>query len=126
MVAGAGLGSREQDPYSRQKRLLQPFTSLLRHFCATTRASSWVIAEIGGNWLSQPNGLHASIIIFECEVAPISLRSGGMRGSSEELHASLIMSTDSDGSQRVAIAHITSARSDGSTSSSTTTIIRPM
>src|SRR5215831_11165259 len=105
---------------------VHPFTSLLRHFCSTIRVSSWVIAEIGGNWLSHANGLHASMIIFECEVAPISLRSGGMRGSSAELHASLIMSTDSDGSQRVAIAHITSARSEGSTSSSTTTIMRPM
>ena len=76
------------------------------------RVSSWVIAEIGGNWLSHANGLHASMIIFECEVAPISLRSGGIRGSSDELQASRMMSTDSDGSQRVAIAHITSARSD--------------
>ena len=99
---------------------------LAKPFLSITRVSSWVIAEVGGNRLSEAKGLHASMIIFECEVAPISRRSGGMRGSSAELQASLMMSIDSDGSQRVAIAHITSARLDGSTSSSTTTTMRPM
>ncbi len=66
------------------------------------------------------------MIAFECEVTPHAFASGGILGSSAELQAFLTMSICSDGSQRVVIAHITSARLDGSTSSSTTTTSRPM
>src|SRR6185369_9609694 len=61
---------------------------------------------------------------FECDVSPRARASGVMRGSRPELHALFTMSTCSDGSQRVVIAHMTSARFDGSTSSSTVTTMR--
>ena len=66
------------------------------------------------------------MITLECEVTPRALASAGMRGSSAELQALRTMSSCSDGSQRVATAHITSCRLEGSTSSSTTTTIRAM
>src|ERR1043166_4600182 len=96
------------------------------HLSWIARASSRESAEVRGNSSFHANGLHASMIIFECEVSPRSRASPPMRGSSAELQAWRTMSTDSDGSQRVAIAHMTSARSDGSTSSSTVTTMRPM
>ena len=54
------------------------------------------------------------------------LASSEMRGSSAEDHALRTISICSAGSQRVVTAHITSARFEGSTSSSTTTTSRPM
>ena len=96
------------------------------HFFSISRASSAVSAEVGGNLSFQPNGRTASMIALECEVMPARLCSSGMRGSSAELQALRTMSICSAGSQRVVIAHITSARLEGSTSSSTTTTSRPM
>ena len=96
------------------------------HFASISRASSDDSAEVGGNLSIQANGRQASMIAFECEVTPRSLSGGGMRGSSAELQALRTMSMPSAGSQRVATAHITSARLDGSTSSSTTTMMRAM
>jgi hypothetical protein len=72
----------------------------------------------------QANGRQPSMIAFECEVTPRSLSCGEIRGSSAELHALRRMSIPSAGSQRVVTAHITSARFDGSMSSSTTTTMR--
>ena len=83
-------------------------------------------AEVGGNCEIQGNGRQASTITFECEVMPRALSAAGMRGSSVELQALRMMSSCSDGSQRVATAHITSLRLEGSTSSSTTTTMRAM
>ena len=96
------------------------------HFCSIARASSCEIADVGGNLSIQANGRQASMIAFECDVTPRALSSDGIRGSSAELQALRTMSICSDGSQRVVTAHITSARFDGSTSSSTTTTRRPM
>src|SRR5580700_8123956 len=96
------------------------------HFSSIARASSGDSAEVGGNFSRHANGRQASMIALECEVTPRALSSGEIRGSSAELQALRMMSIPSDGSQRVATAHITSARLDGSTSSSTTTIMRAM
>src|SRR3984957_17497669 len=96
------------------------------HFASISRASSGDNAEVGGNFSRQANGRQASMIAFECEVTPSSLASGAMRGSSAELQALRTMSMPSAGSQRVATAHITSTRFDGSMSSSTTTTMRAM
>ena len=96
------------------------------HFTSISRASSAVSAEVGGYLSFQPNGRTASMIALECEVMPERFASSGMRGSSAELQALRTMSICSAGSQRVVIAHITSARLEGSTSSSTTTTRRPM
>src|SRR5579864_735888 len=96
------------------------------HFASTSRASSADSAEVGGNLSRHANGRQASMIALEWEVTPRSLSSGAMRGSSAELQALRTMSMPSAGSQRVATAHITSARFDGSMSSSTTTTMRAM
>ena len=50
------------------------------------------------------------MIALECEVMPAALASSGMRGSSADYQALRTMSICSAGSQRVVIAHITSAR----------------
>src|SRR5712691_11705029 len=81
------------------------------HFFSTARASSWESADSFGKRSIHANGLTASMISFECEVTPRPLASGGMRGSSAELHALRTMSVCSQGSQRVVTAHMTSARS---------------
>src|SRR5262249_25337296 len=94
------------------------------HFSSIARASASESDEVGGHCSIQANGRQASIISFECEVTPRDLSAAEMRGSSAELQALRTTSTCSEGSQRVATAHITSLRSDGSTSSSTTTIRR--
>ena len=91
------------------------------HFAARASASTSAKAETGANVSFQANGLQASMIIFECAVCSRLRLAASMRGSSAELQALRMISTVSDGSQRVATAHVTSARSDGSTSSSTMT-----
>src|SRR5262245_20337170 len=96
------------------------------HFCTIARASVRESADVGGNCSIHANGRHASMITFECEVTPRDLSAAEMRGSSAELQALRTMSICSDGSQRVAIAHMTSLRLDGSISSSTTTMSRAM
>src|SRR5215467_2503586 len=96
------------------------------HFASIALASSSDSVEVGGNLSSQENGRQASITSLEWEVTPRSLSGSGMRGSSAELQALRTMSICSDGSQRVATAHITSPRLAGSISSSTTTTMRAM
>src|SRR5690242_19450590 len=91
-----------------------PF-STLPHLSSITRASSCESADVVGNLSFHANGRHASMIAFECEVTPRALASGAILGSSAELQALCTMSICSDGSQRVVIAHMTSARLDGST-----------
>jgi hypothetical protein len=73
------------------------------HFAASARAPSAAKAETGANASFQANGLQASMIIFECAVWPRLRSAASMRGSSAELYA------------------LASAKSDGSTSSSTMT-----
>src|SRR5262249_32775056 len=102
-------------------RLCPPYFNSPPHFSSIARASSNDSPEVGGNLSRQGNGRQASTISLECDVMPASLAASGMRGSSAELQALRTMSTCSDGSQRVATAHITSLRLEGSTSSSTTT-----
>src|SRR5215813_15660980 len=91
----------------------------LPHLSSMARASSCESAEVFGNLSFHANGRQASMIAFECEVMPRVFASGGILGSSAELQALCTISICSDGSQRVVIAHMTSARLDGSTSSST-------
>src|SRR6266852_9859152 len=91
-----------------QERVV-PFNTL-PHFSSIARASASESAEVGGNLSIQGNGRQASMITFECEVMPRALSAAGMRGSSAELQALRTMSICSDGSQRVATAHMTSAR----------------
>src|SRR5262249_46842045 len=94
--------------------------------CSIARASARESAEVGGNCSIHANGRHASMITFECEVTPRDLSAAEMRGSSAELQALRMMSICSDGSQRVATAHTTALRLDGSISSATTTASRAM
>src|SRR6202045_2113692 len=72
------------------------------HLSLIARESSNESADVRGNSSFHPNGLHASMIIFECEVSPRRRASAVMRGSSAELQALRTISTDSEGSQRVA------------------------
>ena len=56
---------------------------------------------------------------------PLAFSSGGMRGSSGVDQASLMMSIEVDGSDRVIIAQVISSRLEMSTSSSVTTTYLP-
>src|SRR5262249_24688484 len=96
------------------------------HFCSIARASARESAEVGGNCSIHANGRHASVITFECEGTPGDLSAREMRGSNAQPQGLRTMSICSDGSQRVATAHITSLRLDGSMSSYTTTMRRAM
>src|SRR5262249_8700646 len=111
---------------TRTNEAAASYLSASPHFCSIARASVRESAEVGGNCSIHANGRQASMITFECEVTPRDLSAAEMRGSSAELQALRTMSICSDGSHRVATAHITSLRLDGSMSSSTTTTRRAM
>src|SRR5262249_12889161 len=102
------------------------YFSAAPHFSSIARVSASESTEVGGNCSIHGNGRVASMISFECAVTSRARSAGEMRGSSAELQALRMMSICSDGSQRVATAHMTSLMSDGSTSSSTTTTRRAM
>src|SRR6185312_8773831 len=76
----------------------------------------------GGKSLSRSNGRHASTIAREFQYA---LAPRGIIGSSGVLQPCRTKSMSSTGSHRVQTAHMTSNRSVGSTSSSTTITKRP-
>src|SRR5262249_60678262 len=117
---------REASPRATQDNGDQYYSNAGPHFSSMARVSASESTEVGGNWSIHAKGRQASMISFECAVTLRARSAGEMRGSSAELQALRMMSICSDGSQRVATAHMTSLRSDGSTSSSTTTIRRAM
>src|SRR5215470_14037220 len=111
-------GGRGDKQHRRYPQPILPRISA--NFSLTFFVSSGLARATMGKSLSRSNGRHASMMARE--LVELALSSSGSSGPD---HARRTNSMSLAGSQRVHIAHITSNRSVGSTSSSTTTTKRP-
>src|SRR3984893_13370036 len=69
-VAGSGPPTHGIDWSRVANRCAAQRRNAASHLSSSARASSRASAEVWGNSSFHANGLHASMIIFECEVSP--------------------------------------------------------